>query len=270
MRLGEDQGKPQTRQPWCDRHHTNPRVMLTPLLAALARLLHPPLPGLVPAILAHGSAHEQHGIPLLAFPMHACPLEACLNDPRVGTLDHARTTGPASRSKGRGRHLRLARPQVLELLAPLGVRTVGTQSFQMSHPSLGSLVRELMHDSLEPCFRTRRTSRPRGLCDGRDVFGCRSTVPHTHRISTMGADQPLHPLRSVGDHCPLVRPFEPSSRVGSQAGSFPSWHVGQPRARPEGFPMGLPIRMKLRGETIRRKRETIKGSLRHHEVSLKH
>src|SRR5487761_604205 len=112
--------------------------------ASLLALLHPFFPGFIPSIIAHRIAQEQHGIHVLSFPMHPGPLETSLNDQLVRTLDHARTNGPASRSKGWVLHARLACVQILEFFPHFGIGTVGAKSFQMPQHALGSLVFEPM------------------------------------------------------------------------------------------------------------------------------
>jgi len=67
MRLAEDEGKQETPEPLDGLFQADLPVSFSLLLAVLGRLLHPALPGLVPAIVADGMAQGQQGIDVLAF-----------------------------------------------------------------------------------------------------------------------------------------------------------------------------------------------------------
>jgi hypothetical protein len=53
------------------------------------------VPGLLPALITHGIAQDEHRIDLLATPMHPRAFQTGFDDQLVGTLDHARTNRPA-------------------------------------------------------------------------------------------------------------------------------------------------------------------------------
>ena len=81
------------------------QALLAVLLSAQSALVLPLsrrcLPGLLPALITHGIAQDEHRIDVLSAPMHARSFEPCFHYELVGALDHTRANRPARLVIGR-------------------------------------------------------------------------------------------------------------------------------------------------------------------------
>src|SRR5260370_42618656 len=73
------------------------------------------LPHFPPTVIADRIAQSEHGVHILALPVHPSPFETSLDHVFLGTLHHARANRPAVTSELRVVHLCLSFPQVVEL-----------------------------------------------------------------------------------------------------------------------------------------------------------
>jgi len=92
-------------------------VLLSASGALVLALSRRGVPGLLPAVITHGIAQDEHQIDVLALPMHPGSFQTGFDDQLVGTLDHARANRPARLLISRILHVSLAFLQIGQFLA---------------------------------------------------------------------------------------------------------------------------------------------------------
>lgn len=228
MRLAEDEGKQETPEPLDGLFQADLPVSFSLLLAVLGRLLHPALPGLVPAIVADGIAQGQQGIDVLAFPMHACAFESSLDHEFVGAFDHAGANRPSGCLEERVLHLGVPLKQILPGGPHLRGRAPPCQAREVEQHPLWPVVFEAVQHAVQPASGQAMACLSHRLAKRMHVLSRMGKIQDANRIGPLLVDKALQPLRTIGDRCHLSDLFHPSPMCFQQRGLFKASHVGQP------------------------------------------
>jgi hypothetical protein len=181
------------------------RSIMPVLDASMSTLLARGVPGFLPAFVAHGIAHGEHGMDGGTFPSQTAAFQVSLTHERVGALHHARTHRPARSWKERRGPEGEPCAQLAHMLANgflIGFRFCHTSC----HQGQGSwaAMHEEREASVEQASRKPPTIRAQGLQPFPQVFSRMRNIEKPESIPAMDFHERVQPIRSIHHRTDLV------------------------------------------------------------------